>query len=266
MVKRKYKESYVSYGFTCITDDDDTQRPQCFICGKVFANCSLRPVKLKNHFQNSHSEESSRDQSSLLAMKRSFEKGKTMSTTKTIIGKKIEASYKIAYRVAKENKPHTIAENLIKPCLLDTMDIFFGEKDKEEISKIPLSNSTIHSRITDMSNNMLHQLMRELKESSFPTSLQLDESTDVSHCCQLLVFVRYVHGDAIKEEFLFCKTLEKTSKGADIFKIIDEFFATENFDWKNKVSSICTDGAPAMLGNKSGFASLVKSAAPTATS
>ncbi len=38
-------------------------------------------------------------------------------------------------------------------------------------------------------------------------ALQLDESTDVSSCSQLLVFARYVHDGKFKEEFLFCYSL-----------------------------------------------------------
>ena len=44
--------------------------------------------------------------------------------------------------------------------------------------------------------------------------------------------------------------------------MVKEFFEKQNFDWKKKLGSICTDGAPAMLGNKSGFAALVKNEVP----
>ena len=54
--------------------------------------------------------------------------------------------------------------------------------------------------------------MEELKASPFPFSMQLDESTDVSQCAQLLVHVRYMHADTIKEEFLFCELLSETTR------------------------------------------------------
>ncbi|KAG8235313.1 hypothetical protein J437_LFUL019298 [Ladona fulva] len=47
-------------------------------------------------------------------------------------------------------------------------------------------------------------------------SFQLDESIDVSSCSQLLVFVRYIHLEDIKEEFLFCRELKTTTKGKDL--------------------------------------------------
>ena len=35
--------------------------------------------------------------------------------------------------------------------------------------------------------------------------MQLDESTDVAKCCQLLAMVRYAKGETVCEDFLFCK-------------------------------------------------------------
>jgi len=54
MAKRKYNDSYVSFGFTCFIDDDGTEKPQCFLCGKILANCSMKPAKLKLHFGAYH--------------------------------------------------------------------------------------------------------------------------------------------------------------------------------------------------------------------
>ena len=54
----------------------------------------------------------------------------------------------------------------------------------------------------------------------------------------------------------------ETAKASDVFRMVNKFFVKQNFDWKKKLGSICTDGAPAMLGNKSGFAALVKNEVP----
>ena len=42
--------------------------------------------------------------------------------------------------------------------------------------------------------------------------LQLDEYTDLSKNAQLLANVRFVDGDIIRKNFLFCKTLVKTTE------------------------------------------------------
>ena len=88
--------------------------------------------------------------------------------------------------------------------------------------------------------------------------MQLDESSDISNYCQLLVFIRYVHADTIKEEFLFCESLPQHTKATDVLEMLNNFSANQNFEWKKKIESLCTDGAPAMLGKTSGFAALVK--------
>lgn len=41
--KKKYNNSYMSFGFTYITERDGTQKPQCLICGKILANGSMKP-------------------------------------------------------------------------------------------------------------------------------------------------------------------------------------------------------------------------------
>ena len=42
-----------------------------------------------------------------------------------------------------------------------------------------------------------------------------------------------------------------------MFKLMEEFFETEKLDW-DKLGGVCTDGAPAMLGARSGFVEFVK--------
>ena len=112
------------------------------------------------------------------------------------------ASYKIAYRIAKEKKPHSIAKTLIKPCALEMTEIVCDSDQRRKLEGIPMSNNVVKLRI-DISENILKQVMEKLATSPFPFSLQLDESIDVSYCSQLVCYVRYVNGNEIKEEFLF---------------------------------------------------------------
>ena len=51
----------------------------------------------------------------------------------------------------------------------------------------------------------------------------MDESTDVSNCAQLIVFVRYVHNEELKDEFLCCLDLQSTTRGEDVYNSIDAF-------------------------------------------
>ena len=105
---------------------------------------------------------------------------------------------------------------------------------------------------------MTWPLTSRIKSAAFDLfSIQLDESTDVASCSQLLVFARYVHSGSFKEEFLFCSPLEITTKASDILEKVSSFFESENLLWDN-VCGCCTDGTPAMLRTKSGFQVCVK--------
>ena len=98
------------------------------------------------------------------------------------------------------------------------------------------------------------------KTSCFSAVARYFETLHICLKCQYRV-----NGNEIKEEFLFCEHLLETAKASDVFQKVNSFFVKQNFDWKKKTGSICTDGAPAMLGNKSGFAALVKKEAPSVT-
>uniref|UniRef100_UPI00358F67E6 SCAN domain-containing protein 3-like n=1 Tax=Myxine glutinosa TaxID=7769 RepID=UPI00358F67E6 len=146
--------------------------------------------------------------------------------------------------------------------MLKMVKLVLGEASVKKMQQVSLSNNTLQRRISHMSMDVKEQVLDEIKDSPL-FSFQLDESTDVHSCSQLLVFVRYIHSDDIKEEFLFCSALETTTKAVDVMEKVSTFFHTEGLQWGN-VSGVCTDRAPAMLGLKSGFQTRVKELAPQA--
>ena len=58
--------------------------------------------------------------------------------------------------------------------------------------------------------------------------------------------------------------LSETSKGKDIFHLLDKFFKQNHLDW-GKLIGCTTDGAPSILGRKSGFQAYVKAMSLKAT-
>nr|XP_047142506.1 SCAN domain-containing protein 3-like [Hydra vulgaris] len=78
---------------------------------------------------------------------------------------------------------------------------------------------------------------------------------------QLIVYCRYIHNNKFKEEFLFSSCLETTTKAANIMEILKQFFNDNQLQWKY-LFGITTDGAPAMMGCKSGLQTRVKEIAP----
>ena len=96
-----------------------------------------------------------------------------------------------------------------------------------------------------MSEDVKKQVVNEIKASPM-FSFQIDESTDVSSCAQLLVFIRYIHSGDVKEEFLFCSELDTTTTSADIMGKRKTIFEAHGLQWEN----VCADEAPAMLGSQ----------------
>ncbi|XP_075684349.1 protein FAM200C-like [Rhinoderma darwinii] len=263
--KRKWSDEYVQYGFTCITERDGSQRPNCMICNARLRNSSLAPAKLREHFLKLHGDGQYKNTTlAEFKVKRArFDEKATLPVLGFVpINKPIlTASYEVAYLIAKQGKPHTIGETLIKPAVLKMANIMLGKAAEVKLSQIPLSNDTVSDRIEDMCKDILAQVVADLISSPAKFSLQLDETTDVSNLSQLAVFVRYVKDDVIKEDFLFCKPLTTTTKAADVKTLVDDFFKDNNLPW-DMVSAVCSDGAPVMLGRKSGFGALVKADAP----
>ena len=89
-----------------------------------------------------------------------------------------KASYEVAYLIAKDKKPHTIRETLIKPVAVAISQIMHGDKIADELKEIPLYADTIRRRISKIDQDIMCQLNDRVKRKKF--GLQLDESTDVS--------------------------------------------------------------------------------------
>ena len=58
---------------------------------------------------------------------------------------------------------------------------------------------------------------------------------------------------------MFCQSLKTTSQ--DVFHMIKDFFTKYQLDI-GRIGLLCSDGPPAMLGNRSEFAALVKKEIP----
>ncbi|XP_070408070.1 general transcription factor II-I repeat domain-containing protein 2-like [Nothobranchius furzeri] len=84
-------------------------------------------------------------------------------------------------------------------------------------------------------------------------SIQCDESVDCSSSAQLMVFIRMVFDDfSTKEELLTLLPLQTTTRGVDIYNAVKSFLV-ENEVPLEKLVSMTTDGAPAMIGRHAGF-------------
>ncbi|XP_023707491.1 protein ZBED8-like [Cryptotermes secundus] len=149
-----------------------------------------------------------------------------------------KASFEVAWLIARNKKPHTIGEQLVKPAALKMAEIMCGQKEAAKLNSVPLSAKAVKERISILAEN-------------------LDETTDVSSNSQLMVYVRYKGLHPIEEELLFCSPLQLRSRGIDVFNKINEYFNNANLKWEDCIA-LSVDGAPAMLGHVSGFSALAR--------
>ena len=79
--------------------------------------------------------------------------------------KLLEASYKVAYEIANQKKPHTIGEDLIKPCTLMMAELILGKEAEKKLAAVSLSNNTVQRRNCSMANDIKDQVVQQIKLS-----------------------------------------------------------------------------------------------------
>ncbi|GFU35778.1 zinc finger BED domain-containing protein 5 [Nephila pilipes] len=133
VVKRKYDEDYIKYGFSWY-GDETAPRPQCIICGDQLSNESMVPCKLKRHLYSSHPSCANEDKQ---YFKRFLEQNKKqkkfMKSAVTVFEKALEASYHVAKLIARQKKPHTVGETLIKPACMEIVRLMLGPNEVKEM-------------------------------------------------------------------------------------------------------------------------------------
>ncbi|KAL4085309.1 hypothetical protein QTP88_027168 [Uroleucon formosanum] len=242
---RKYDDSYLNFGFTS-TVVANVEHPQCVVCLKVMAVESMLPNKMKRHLETVHGNLVNKPRDYFVSKLKAMAQQKHIFTKQaTIPSKALLSSYKVAWRIAKSKKPHTIAENLILPAAMDMVSIMIGDAAAKQLQNVPLSDNTISRRIQDMAEDINDQLIEKLIGNDF--AIQLDEATDSHNDAHLICYVRFVVNDVFHEDLLFCKTIVGETKAADLFNILDSFIIENNIVW-DRCFGVCTDGARSMAG------------------
>ncbi|XP_076062512.1 zinc finger BED domain-containing protein 5-like [Oratosquilla oratoria] len=236
--KRKYIEDYIRFGFVSL-QRGDTEVPQCVICYKTLSNDGMRPSRLERHLRTSHPALVDKPKAFFETKKDTLKRAKLddSGSFRQQPSKVVEASYEIAMLIAKSKKSHNIGESLIKP---------------------------IKKRIDELSQDIKVQTLDQVRASPV-FAIQCDEMTDVAQCSQLLMYARFVSGNNIKEEIMFCHPMESFTTAEAIFDVISDFFQENQLSWESLVG-VCTDGAQAMRGLQSGFVTKVKERDPSVMS
>ena len=168
------------------------------------------------------------------------------------------ASYKVAHLLAKRKKAHADTESVIAPSVSIIVETMLGSDAADTVSKVPISNGTISKRIEDLSSDINDQIREHFdkqgQDDELPQlwTLQVDESTDSTGKSHLFAFIRFIKNGSFVNQCLFCKELKTTTRGEDIFALVDENILLLNLLWKNCVG-ICTDGCPSVQVKNRGF-------------
>ncbi len=175
--KRKYSEENINYGSTPILADG-IEKPQCVLYFKVLGNDSMRPSKLKHHLQTIHPHYAEKDpgffrrHKSILGKQKLDATGAFQQQTSSVV----EASYEVALKLAKQKKPHTTGETLIKSYTLRMVKHVLGDASERKIQQIFLSSDTVKRIINEMADDIKENVIQEIKPS--PTgmlAIQLDD-------------------------------------------------------------------------------------------
>ncbi|XP_050547253.1 uncharacterized protein LOC126908954 [Daktulosphaira vitifoliae] len=184
---RKYDDSYLEFGFTS-TEVNGEERPLCVLCMKVLAPECMLPSKLKRHLETNHKYAVGKSRDYFDRKRKELKQEKSIFfNNASIPNNALIASYKVAFRIAKCKKPHTIAEELILPAALDMVNIMIGESAGKLLSKVPLSNNTISRRIHHMADDLndhglkdfFYNFRNEGFESSKKIAQNLCEGLDI---------------------------------------------------------------------------------------
>ncbi|KFM75893.1 Transposable element Tcb1 transposase, partial [Stegodyphus mimosarum] len=167
----------------------------------------------------------------------------------------VEVSLGIAALIAKSGCPFTDGD-FAKECILLASKKVCPEA-MQKLKNLSLSRMTIQRIIENLSEDVTEQLQNAAIKFKY-FSLAADESTGITSTAQLLLFVRGISGNfEVTEELVGMSSMKGRTTGADILSSVLNLCSAHNFDI-NKLVSITTDGAPAMIRIQNGVVSLLR--------
>lgn len=239
--------------------------PVCLICNKTVA--LVKSANLKRHYETTHQQfhknfplGSEARQEKLQAYLASYKKStallvRSMSEQE----KSAEAALRVCWTLNKHQKPFSDSE-IVKKCMLEVAAALFEEKKDvvAAIQGIPLSARSNTRRTEILAADNKSSLL-ELLQKAPCYAIALDESCDIVDEEQMSTFVRFldIESKAFREELLAILPFKGKTRGEDLFKTFDDFMTKSNISY-DKMVSLSTDGAPAMIGKEKGLVKRIK--------
>ena len=238
---------------------ENKSKPICLICNENIAVC--KEYNLKRHYETQHSKHYAHlsgeiRKNKLLGLKENLKKQQLLFVKQSDENELIvKASYIISEKIAKASKPFSEVE-FLKDCMIAAADTICP-KMRNTFANLSLSRRTVTERCEEIANNLSLQLYKK-SEEFVVFSLALDESVDITDVSQLAIFIRGVNDNfEVTEELLDLVPLHSTTKAEDIFSGLKSAIEKSQVNWE-KLVSVTTDGAPAMIGEKNGLKMLIQ--------
>ena len=105
--------------------------------------------------------------------------------------------------MAKHLKAYTIALSRVMPAAKISVKRIIGEEVEAKSECVSFPSNTMKRRIEETSVDFAEQMIAGVRTLKFGFAIQLNESTNVNHCCQLLFYVCFTQNDVVKTELLF---------------------------------------------------------------
>lgn len=239
--------------------------PVCLICNKTVA--LIKSTNLKRHYETTHQQfhqnfplGSEARQEKLKAYLTSYKKStsilvRSMSEQE----KSADAALRVCWTLNKHQKPFSDSE-IIKECMLGVATALFEDKKDvvAAIQGIPLSARSNTRRTEILAADNKRSLL-ELLQKAPCYAIALDESCDIVDDEQMSIFVRFydIEHKIFIEELLAVLTFKSQTRGEDLFQTFDNFMTKSNINY-DKMVSLSTDGAPAMVGKERGLVKRIK--------
>lgn len=261
---RKYNSEWEENYFV----SEHKGKSMCLICRHEFAD--NKKYNVESHFKNQHSEMnvkflplSEKRSAEILRLKIALEsEQKVMKNIFSANHLVTRASYEVAFNIAKHGKSYADGE-FYKQLIQTTVATLCENSDDklkapllDKLKTLSLSHQTISRRVIDIGTEIEAKLKSDLEECE-AFSVALDETTDISDISQLIFWVRYIKNGQIEENIIALVPLTEQTRAKDIFDAFMTVVARFDLDLR-KLVSVCTDGAPQMIGIHAGFAVLVK--------
>jgi hypothetical protein len=233
---------------------------QCAICFKIVA--ANKEYNIRRHWETKHNShllatlKGKKRKSELSRLLRSLENSDSIFRVDLKKENAItKSSYDVALLLARKLKPFSDGE-FVKDCVMSVVKNLCPERS-EDFNNVSLSSRTIRRRIEEMSFDVSSTIKSSCKKL-LVYSIALDESTDAKDTAQLSVIIRGVTEELeVFEEFLQICHLRGKTTGIAISNAVIKCIKDWSLD-TSKLVCITTDGAPAMVGEKNGAASLIE--------